>query len=166
VEAVLAVEEKSEMPATHPAFQCVVTSPSGKLLGGLATSVVFPAHDGQVCVWYNHIPMLCKLGLGIMKITGVAPDVDTSANITFLFVDGGFALLAANVLTITAFEAVSPRDTKLEKIQRIIEKAEKSAAGAVTPLQRRHYLNKISLLRQLVQREYRQETVEATAEES
>jgi F0F1-type ATP synthase epsilon subunit len=154
------------MPVTHPAFRYVVTSPSGKLLEGMATSVVFPAHDGQVCVWYNHIPMLCELGLGMMKITGIAPDVDTPADVTFLFIDGGFMLLAANVLTITAFEAVYPQVTKLEKIQRIIERAEKSAAGTVTLLQRRHYLNKISLLRQLVQREYQQEAAQATDKES
>lgn len=110
--------------------------------------------------------MLCKLGLGIIKITGVPPDIDTPPNVTTLLIDGGFMLLAANVLTITAFEAISPRDTKVEKIRRIIEKAEKSASGEVTVEQRRHYLKKISLLRQLVQREYQQETVEATDKES
>jgi F0F1-type ATP synthase epsilon subunit len=166
VEADLAVKGKSEMPAIHPAFQCIVTSPSGKLFEGMATSVVFPAHDGQVCVWYGHIPMLCKLGLGIVKITGVPPDIDTPPSVTALLIDGGFMLLAANVLTITAFEAISPRDTKVEKIRRIIEKAEKLASGEVTVEQRRHHLKKISLLRQLVQREYQQETVEATDKES
>ena len=95
-----------------------------------------------------------------MKITGVSPDVDTPATRTVLLIDGGFALLAANVLTITAFEAISPRDTKAEKIQRIIEKTEqKLTSGPITPQQRLYYLKKISLLKQLLQQRQPQEVV-------
>jgi F0F1-type ATP synthase epsilon subunit len=115
---------------------------------------VFPAHDGEVGVWCNHIPMFCKLGMGVMKIIGVSPDVGTSLDVTFLLIDGGFALLAANVLTIIAFDAISPRDTKSEKIQRIVERTEKLASSDIAAEQRRHYLKKISLLRQLAQRRY------------
>ena len=154
------------MPAVHPAFQCVVISPSGKILDCIATSVVFPAHDGEVGIWYNHIPMLCKLGMGVMKIIRASSDVDTLPDVVFLLIDGGFALLAANVLTIIAFDAISPRDTKAEKIQRIVERTEKLASGDVTIEQRRHHLKKISLLRQLAQRGHREETVEATDKES
>ena len=137
------------MPAMHPAFQCVVTSPSGRLIDCMATSVVFPAHDGEVGILYNHIPMLCELGMGIMKITGVPPDIDTSPSETFLFIDGGFALLAANVLAITAFEAISPRDTESARMEQIIERAERTAAEAAISQQRSYYLRKISLLKRL-----------------
>lgn len=144
------------MPAVHPAFQCVVTSPLGKLIDCMSTSVVFPAHDGEVGIWCNHTPMLCKLDMGIMKITGVPVDVDTPAETVFLLIDGGSALLAENILTIITFDAISFRDTKSEKIQRIIERTEKSTANAATPQQRRHYLKKSSLLMQLSQLEHKQ----------
>jgi F-type H+-transporting ATPase subunit epsilon len=137
------------VPAVHPAFKCVVISPFGKLIDCQTISVVLPAHDGQVGIWHNHVPMLCKLTLGMVQITGVAPDVDTAPEVTQILIDGGFALLAANVLTITAFDAISLRDTNAEKMQKIIEKTEKSAAGEITPQQRLHYLKKIAILRQL-----------------
>ncbi|MFZ0035211.1 MAG: hypothetical protein WAK60_09540 [Sedimentisphaerales bacterium] len=109
------------MPA-HPPFRCIVASPSGKLLDCMATSVIFPAHDGKVGIWHNHIPMLCKLDAGIMKITGVPQDVGTPPEITSLSIAGGFALLAANVLTIiTAYSRVEKNTS--------VEKTKKSAAG-------------------------------------
>ena len=137
------------MPTIHPAFQCVVTSPSGKLIDCMAISVVFPAHDGEVGILRNHIPMLCELGMGIMKITGVPADIDTNPHETFLFIDGGFALLAANVLTLTAFEAISSSNTESDKMKQIIERVEKAAAEAAISQQRSHCLRKISLLRRL-----------------
>jgi F0F1-type ATP synthase epsilon subunit len=97
----------------------------------MATSVIFPAHDGKVGIWYNHIPMLCKLDVGVMKITGVPLDVDTPPQITSLLIEGGFALLAANILTIMAFDAASLEDSSAEKIHLLKRpKAEKSALGA------------------------------------
>ena len=117
------------MPAVHPAFQCIVVSPLGKLLDCMATSVVFPAHDGKVGILYNHIPMFCKLDGGVMKITGVPPDVDTPPQITSLLIQGGFALLAANVLTIMAFDAASLEEDNAEKIHLLKRpKTKKSAA--------------------------------------
>lgn len=153
------------MPAVHPSFQCVVISPLGKLLDCQTISAVLPAHDGEVGIWHNHIPMLCKLGMGMMKIIHIPPDVDTPPSETLLFIDGGFALLAENIITITAFDAISPHDTKAEKIRQIIKRMEKSAAVALTPQQRHHYITKISLLKQLLQRHYPKETVTAIASE-
>jgi len=114
------------VPAVHPAFQCVVVSPLGKLLDCMATSVVFPAHDGKVGILYGHIPMFCKLDGGVMKITGVPQDVDTLPQIISLSIQGGFALLAANVLTIMAFDAASLEDNSAEK-NTSIEKTKTSA---------------------------------------
>jgi F0F1-type ATP synthase epsilon subunit len=112
------------VPAAAPEFQCVVVSPLGKLLDCRATSVVFPAHDGKVGILYNHIPMLCKLDGGVMKITGVAPDVDTPPKVTYISVEGGFALLAANVLTIIAFDASLENSNTEENA--FVEKAKES----------------------------------------
>jgi len=131
----------------------------------MVTSVVFPAHDGRVGIWHNHIPMLCKLGMGMMKITHILPDVDTPLSEILLFIDGGFALLAANVLEVTAFDAISLRDTKAEKIQRIIKRLEKSVATALTPESRHHYTTKISLLKQLLQQYYPKEAIATISSE-
>ena len=50
-------------------FHCDLIDPTGKLLDCQATSVVLPAHDGQLGILYDHMPMLCQLGLGTMKVT-------------------------------------------------------------------------------------------------
>jgi F0F1-type ATP synthase epsilon subunit len=93
--------------------------------------VVFPAHDGKVGILSGHIPMLCKLDGGVMKIAGVPPDVDTPPQVTSVLIEGGFALLAANVLTIMAFDAVSLDDNNAEEIHLLKRpKAGKSAAVA------------------------------------
>ncbi len=117
------------MPPVHPEFRCVVVSPLGKLLDCKATSVVFPAHDGKVGILYGHIPMLCKLDGGVMKISGVPPDVDTPPQVTSFSIKGGFALLAANVLTIMAFDATSSENSNAEE-NTFVEEAKKSAIGA------------------------------------
>jgi F0F1-type ATP synthase epsilon subunit len=56
----------------HPeekTFHCELIDPTGKLLDCQVTSVVLPAHDGQIGILYNHMPMLCQLGLGTMRVT-------------------------------------------------------------------------------------------------
>jgi len=50
-------------------FHCELIDPTGKLLDCQVTAVILPAHDGQIGILYNHMPMLCQLGLGTMRIT-------------------------------------------------------------------------------------------------
>lgn len=53
-------------------FHCELIDPTGKLLDCQVTSVVLPAHDGQIGILYNHMPMLCQLGLGTMRVAPAA----------------------------------------------------------------------------------------------
>jgi F0F1-type ATP synthase epsilon subunit len=50
-------------------FHCELIDPTGKLLDCQVAAVVLPAHDGQIGILYNHMPMLCQLGLGTMRVT-------------------------------------------------------------------------------------------------
>lgn len=132
------------MTNTGRTFRCVVISPSGRLLDCQVTSVIFPAHDGQVGILYNHMPMFCKLGLGIMEVKTQQED-----NLRLL-IDGGFALIGSNLLRIIASVAISGRALEKEKIEQILEKSAKKLAGAVfTPEQRQHELQKNALLARL-----------------
>jgi F0F1-type ATP synthase epsilon subunit len=49
-------------------FRCVVMTPQAKVLDCKTSSVILTAHDGQVGIWRNHMPMLVELGMGIMEI--------------------------------------------------------------------------------------------------
>jgi F-type H+-transporting ATPase subunit epsilon len=136
----------------YETFQCVVIAPGGKLLDCRTASVVFPAHDGQVGVWRNHMPMLCKLGLGIMTVEAVPSDSELLPKHTFLLIDGGFAQVSNNLLTIIAQDAICLQGVEAEKVEKILEKARnKLAHGTYTLQQRNHEMQKLSFLTRLAE---------------
>ncbi len=133
-------------------FQCVVIAPSGKLLDYEVVSVVFPSHDGQVGIWHNHMPMLCKLGLGIMEVKVVPSDIEVLPHSIFLLIDGGIGLIGCNLLTVIAYDAVYFHNVEREKIERIVERAKaKLSTSEYTPQQRTHETQKFSFLTKLAQ---------------
>jgi F0F1-type ATP synthase epsilon subunit len=68
-----------------------------------------------------------------------------------MLVDGGFALVSSNVLTIIADQVVSPTHSKREKIEQHIEKIRKDLAAGVYELDlRQHNKIKASLLEKLL----------------
>jgi F-type H+-transporting ATPase subunit epsilon len=140
------------MSAPNETFQCVVIAPRGKLLQCDTISVVFPAHDGQVGVWRNHMPMLCKLGLGIMSVEEVPSESELEPKHTFLLIDGGFAQVSNNLLTIIAQDAICFKDMESEKIEKLLEiEKNKLTHSVYTPSQRKHEEQKLSFLMKLAE---------------
>ena len=45
-----------------------VISPSAEAFSGTATSIVAPAHDGELGILYGHAPMVVLLGEGVLRI--------------------------------------------------------------------------------------------------
>ncbi len=133
-------------------FQCIVVAPPGKVFDCQATSIVFPAHDGMVGVLYDHMPMFCELGLGMMEIDYVSEaDGKAQHNKAEVVIDSGFALIGQNLATIVSNDAVSSIDVKKEKIERMIEHINKRlSAGAYTPDQQVHETQKVELLKKLL----------------
>lgn len=139
------------MPSDTTKFQCVVITPQGTLVNCSTSSAVFPAHDGYVGILAHHMPLFCKLGLGIMQISSdgspAAPGPATT-----LLIDGGFAMVNSNILTITASNAVSPAHTKPEKIRQDIDALRKSASDSASPADRRiHDRQKAAFLEKLIE---------------
>jgi F-type H+-transporting ATPase subunit epsilon len=133
-------------------FHCDVIDPTGKLLDCEATSVVVPAHDGQRGILYDHMPMLCQLGLGLMRVTVVSSNEyqgPAQAEAVF-FVDGGFALVAANTVMVVAYDAFTLQDIKPEKIQSLVERTHKNlAAPTLSVSQRAHENERLRALQKL-----------------
>jgi F-type H+-transporting ATPase subunit epsilon len=137
---------------TDATFKCVVIAPPGKLLDCPTTSVVFPAHDGYVGILYNHIPMLCKLGLGIMKVTPISEDPTNPEKDVLLLIDGGFALVGSNIVTLTSYDAISFKDIKAERIESMLQKQKKKLTlPPISPQQTGHDIRKLALMAQLAQ---------------
>ncbi|HUU83429.1 MAG TPA: F0F1 ATP synthase subunit epsilon [Phycisphaerae bacterium] len=86
--------------ATGKLLRCQLITPDRAVLDTEAAAVVFPAHDGQMGVLHNRAPLLCKMGIGICRIT--TPDRPRS-----YYVDGGFARMLGNCLTILTEHACS-----------------------------------------------------------
>ncbi len=134
-------------------FQCELIGPVGKLLDCRTTSAVFPAHDGQVGILYDHMPMLSQLGLGIMRVAqspgGNAGASDQPPELQF-FVDGGFALVAENSVTVIAYDALALQDVKAETIHSLLDKAARNLASpALSPVQQAHENDRMRVLRRI-----------------
>ncbi|WP_420447031.1 ATP synthase F1 subunit epsilon [Candidatus Palauibacter sp.] len=49
-------------------LEVTVISPSAAAFSGPATSIVAPAHDGELGILYGHAPMVVLLGEGLLRI--------------------------------------------------------------------------------------------------
>ena len=138
--------------AEQKTFHCSLIDPMGKLFDCRAASVVLPAHDGQIGILYNHMPMLCELGLGIMRVTAVGEDQYKGCfegEVSF-FIDGGFALIAANSVMVVAYDALALQDLKPDRLEAVIERTARDApSAALSPSERSHENERLRLLRKI-----------------
>jgi len=79
--------------ARRETFQCTVITPERQVLDCEAKFVAFPAHDGEFGVLVNRAPLVCKLGIGLLRI-------ETANDRHVMMVDEGFAQVVDNQLTI------------------------------------------------------------------
>src|SRR6476659_1910679 len=84
--------------ATTNTFHCSVITPERAVLETEATFVAFPAWDGEVGILRDRAPLLFKMGTGELRVEG--PDGKQT-----LFVDGGFAQMVDNKLTLLTEQA-------------------------------------------------------------
>jgi F-type H+-transporting ATPase subunit epsilon len=84
--------------ARNDTFHCSVITPERAVLEADATFVAFPAHDGEVGIMKNHAPLLYKLGVGLLRVK--TPEGEQA-----FFVDGGFAQMVENRLTLLTEQA-------------------------------------------------------------
>ena len=84
-------------------FHCSVVPPENSVLECEATFVALPAHDGELGIQLNRAPLLCKLDVGRLRIEG--PETKE-----LLYIDGGFAEMSDNRLTILTEDAKRPEE--------------------------------------------------------
>ncbi|MEM7585203.1 MAG: ATP synthase F1 subunit epsilon [Acidobacteriota bacterium] len=96
------------------ALHCSVVTPERAILESEAQFVAFPAHDGEIGVMPQRAPLLCRLGTGILR-------VKTTEGTHRFFIDGGFAQMVDNKLTLLTEQARAEdeleRATVLEELQ-------------------------------------------------
>lgn len=133
-------------------FHCELIGPTGKLLDCRTTSVVFPAHDGQVGVLVDHMPMLSQLGMGIMRVAPWPESPQAPQEELRFGIDGGFALVAENSVTVIAYSVLPLQNITIEAVQALIDGVTKNLADpALSPAQRAHENERLRGLRSIAE---------------
>jgi F-type H+-transporting ATPase subunit epsilon len=102
--------------ARNDTFHCSVITPERAMLEAEATFVAFPAHDGEVGILAHRAPLLFKMGAGELR-------VESPQGNQVLFVDGGFAQMVENRLTLLTEVAKRIDEIKPEAIAKQFEEA-------------------------------------------
>jgi F-type H+-transporting ATPase subunit epsilon len=80
-------------------LQCVVVTPERKVLDELADFVALPLYDGELGVLPGRTPLIGRLGYGALR-------TNAGATTRRYFVDGGFAQVRDNVVTVLTSRAI------------------------------------------------------------
>jgi F-type H+-transporting ATPase subunit epsilon len=97
-------------------FHCSVITPERAMLEAEATFVAFPAHDGEVGILAHRAPLLFKMGAGELR-------VESPQGNQVLFVDGGFAQMVENRLTLLTEVAKRIEEIKPADVERQLAEA-------------------------------------------
>src|SRR5258706_5470141 len=100
-------------------IKCVVVTPERAVLDEAADFVALPMFDGELGVLPGRRAMIGRLGIGELR-------VKNGDRTTHLFVDGGFAQVRADVVTVLTQKALTA-----EEIKPGVVVAEASAAQAI-----------------------------------
>ena len=108
--------------ARNDTFHLSVITPERAVLETEATFVAFPAHDGEVGILHDRAPLLYRMGAGLLR-------AETPEGEHRLFVDGGFAQMVDNRLTILTEQARRPEDIDRAAAEKALAAAMEMPAG-------------------------------------
>lgn len=97
-------------------IHCNLITPDRQVLECDAISISLPAHDGKIGFLKNRAPLLCKLGAGELCIV-------TADEKHRYFLDGGFAQMLSNDLTILTENAEAAADIDAADADQALRKA-------------------------------------------
>jgi|CXWL01.1.fsa_nt_gi F-type H+-transporting ATPase subunit epsilon len=112
--------------AAKESLHCQVITPERQVLDADADAVVLPAHDGQIGILKNRAPLLCALGTGVLRV-----DVHNEGGRHFS-VEGGFAQVLNNEVTILTERADAAEEITRANAQKLLADAEKMPASDAT----------------------------------
>ena len=99
---------------TEKSVQCVVVTPERTVLDATVDFVVVPMFDGELGVLPGRAPLIGRLGPGELR-------TKRGNDVKHFFVDGGFAQIRDNVVTVLTPRAVPAEQIDLQAINRTLE---------------------------------------------
>lgn len=97
-------------------FKCSVITPEGTVFDGDAEFVAIPAYDGELGILRDRAPLLAKLGAGELR-------VETQGQRQSWFIEGGFAQVLDNVVSVLTQKAIAPDRIDVEKASAQLQEA-------------------------------------------
>jgi F-type H+-transporting ATPase subunit epsilon len=102
----------------EPSLKCVVVTPEKAVLDETVDFVALPMYDGELGVLPGRAPLIGRLGYGELRI------VQGKVTRRF-FVDGGFAQIRANVVTVLTSRAIPISELKVDAAEQALQTAQK-----------------------------------------
>jgi F-type H+-transporting ATPase subunit epsilon len=113
----------AETPATTASpLQCVVVTPERAVLDETADFVALPMFDGELGVLPGRAPLIGRLGFGELRVR-------QGQQTQHYYIDGGFAQVRANVVTVLTPKAMPTAEISTEAAEQALEAALKPATG-------------------------------------
>jgi F-type H+-transporting ATPase subunit epsilon len=115
--------ERLKMAAAERTLQCIVVTPEKAVLDRTVDFIALPLYDGELGVLPGRAPLVGRLGHGDLRIR-------QGADTEHYFVDGGFAQVRANVVTILTPRAIKAEQIDISAAEQALQAAH---ATAMTP---------------------------------
>ena len=128
--------------ADKVAFELV--SPDQLLMSVEADAVAMPGMEGDFGVLPGHAPLISALRAGVITVEG------SSESIRQIYIEGGFAEVVGDRLTVLAEEAVPVDDMDRTHLEQRIQKADDELAEAEDGEERRLAESKLSMLQEML----------------
>jgi len=90
-------------------FRCSIVTPSASVFDEDVQYVSMPAWDGQMGVMCDESPVLTRLGAGVLRINPAA------GNSRHFMIDGGFAQVRNNTLTLLTEAAIPAEELSMSE---------------------------------------------------
>ncbi len=120
-------------------IQCVVVTPERTLFDELVEAVVLPLLDGELGILPGRSPLLGRLGYGELRTRSA-----TGSN--RYFVDGGFAQVRDNVVTVLTNRAIPAGQLDLATATAELERAKATPIGDADATERTRLMDRARAL--------------------
>ena len=122
-------------------IQVIVVTPEATVVDAQTSFVTLPFHDGELGVAANHAPLIGRLGVGEMRF-------ESDGKTRRFYIDGGFAQIADNVVSVMAERAMAAQDMDVEEAkQQLTDAAGQAASGEEVELREKRVAQARAMVR-------------------
>ncbi len=117
------------MPQDEPTLghqlRCVVVTPERAVLDEKAAFVVLPLFDGELGILPGRLPLIGRLGFGELRLVH-------GQQIHRYYIDGGFAQVRANVVTVLTPRAIAANEIRVDQARAALQASDSITATPET----------------------------------